>query len=421
MSCSRTPSSRRRLARPRRLAGLLALAWPALPALAGLSLDEAGRLALDQAPALQAQQHNVAGAQALQPAAGALPPPKVAAGVENLPISGPDRFSLTRDGMTMKRFGLMQDVPNAAKRAARASGAAAKLAREQAMLTATRLTVKREATLAWLGVHYAEQRAAVLAELTPQNRLLLDTVDARIAANRAMPADRTMARQDALMLADRRDDAQRDVARARATLRRWVGMRADEPLEGSAPAIAIDPQAVREGLHRHAELLPYVAMQAMAQADLAEAQAETRGDWAWEVAYNRRGPGFGDMLGFQISFELPWARPQPSLAAASARQQEALRIEAERDDQMRRHAEESEAQLAELQALDAQHARLQAQGLPLTQERVTLALAAYESGRGDLAAVIAARRDVIEARLRLVELDAQRQALRVRLSTLIAE
>jgi outer membrane protein TolC len=52
---------------------------------------------------------------------------------------------------------------------------------------------------------------------------------------------------------------------------------------------------------------------------------------------------------------------------------------------------------------------------------VSLALASYEAGRGDLAAVLLARREAAETRLRLIELDAQRAALRVRLTTLIAE
>ena len=105
----------------------------------------------------------------------------------------------------------------------------------------------------------------------------------------------------------------------------------------------------------------------------------------------------------------------------AARQQELSRIEAERDELVRRHAEEIDQQLAELQALDRQQARLVEAALPLAAERVALALAAYEAGRGDLAAVLSARREAVELRLRRSELEAQRAALRIRLTTLIAE
>mgnify|MGYP000887145109 CR=1 FL=1 len=43
------------------------------------------------------------------------------------------------------------------------------------------------------------------------------------------------------------------------------------------------------------------------QAEVAEADAEKRGDWSWEVAYSRR-PRYDDMVSFQLSFDLPWQR-----------------------------------------------------------------------------------------------------------------
>jgi len=400
-----------------------ALAALCLPAssIAGLSFDAATRLAREQAPSLVAQQSALAAAQAAQPAAGTLPDPRLIAGVDNLPISGADRYSVTRDPMTMQRIGLMQEVPNRAKRDARSAGAQARVERERAMLAVAQLAVQREAALAWLGVYFTERRSALLTELEHENRLLQDTLDARIAAGKAMPAERTMALQEALTLADRRDDAQRDQAKARAALRRWVGARADEALDGEPPALIVPPEELRAGVARHAEMAPFTAMQALAQAEAGEADAEARGDWGWELVYNHRAPQYGDMVSFQFVFDLPWQKGQRQQPQIAAKQREVQRIEAERDETMRRHREELEVQLAELLALDAQRARLERSGLPLAAERVALALASYQAGRADLGAVLAARREAVETRLRLIDLDTQRAALRVRLSTLIAE
>jgi outer membrane protein TolC len=391
-----------------------------LAASAALSFDETVQLAREQAPALQAQRSALDGAQALLPAAATLPDPRLIVGLENLPVTGQDRFSTTADFMTMQRIGLMQEVPNAAKREARAAGAQARIERERALLAVTELTVRRDAALAWLSVYFAEDRAAQLSALERENRLLQDTLDARLVSGQALPAERTMARIDALMVADRRDDALRDVERARASLRRWVGSRAAEPLAGGPPALQLNAEQLRADLHRHAEIVPYDAMQAMARAEAREAEAEQRGDWGWEVAYSRR-PQYGDMMSFQLVFDLPWDRERRQQPQLIAKQREAARIEAERADTMRRHAEEIDAQLAELKALDAQHARLERQALALNSERVTLALASYQAGRGDLGAVLMARREAVETRLRLIDLDAQRAALRVRLNNLIAE
>ncbi|MEY4752006.1 MAG: hypothetical protein RIQ60_4220 [Pseudomonadota bacterium] len=402
-------------------AGLL-LSPPA--AWAGLSLTDASRLAAEQAPALSAQQAALDGAVAAQLGAATLPDPRLTVGVDNLPISGADSFSPTRDAMTMRRFGLMQEVPNRARREARAVGAQARIERERALLAAARLGVQRDAGLAWLAAWFAERRVARLAELLRENEVLQSTLGARIAAGKAMPAELTMARQEALALADRRDDLTRDVTKARASLRRWVGERADEPLDGGGdelpPASPTDAAEVRAGLHRHAEITPYDAQRAMAEAELSEAAAESTGDWGWEVVYSRRGPGYADMVSFQLSLDIPWQRERRQQPAVAARRKEVARIDAERDDTLRRHREEIEGQLAELAALDAQRARLADAGLALAGERIALALAAYESGRGDLGAVLLARREAVDTRLRLIELDAQRAALNLRLTTLIA-
>lgn len=385
-----------------------------------LAYAEALEIARQGAPALRAQQARLAGSTALVPAASALPDPRLSVGLENLPIAGPDRWSTTRDGGTMQRIALMQEIPNRARRDAREQAALSRIERDRALLAATELAVRRDAGLAWLAVHFAEAKLAQVAGFQRENRLLQDTLPARIAAGSAMPAELTMARQEALAIADRADELARDVRKARVELRRWIGERADAPLQGEVPTIAVNGEALRASLPRHAELAPYAPMRAMAQAEVTEADAEQRGDWAWELAYSRR-PRYDDMVSFQLSFDLPWQRERRQQPQIEAKRREIERIEAEREELLRRHAAETDAMLAELQALDAQAERLHRAGQPLAAERVALALAAYEAGRGDLSAVLAARSQVLETHLRAIELDAQRAALRLRLSTLIAE
>jgi hypothetical protein len=56
-------------------------------------------------------------------------------------------------------------VPNRAKRAARAAGAQARAQRERALLAVVQLAAQRDATLAWLALHYGQRRVAQLGEL----------------------------------------------------------------------------------------------------------------------------------------------------------------------------------------------------------------------------------------------------------------
>lgn len=385
-----------------------------------LSYAEALDIARRSAPALRAQQATLDGSSAALPAASALPDPRLSIALESLPLTGPDRWSTTRDSGTMQRIALMQEVPNRARRDALAQAAQARVERDRALLAAAGLAVRRDAGLAWLEVHYAQARLARNADFERENRLLQDSLPARIAAGSAAPSELTMARQEALAIADQADALARDLRRARAGLRRWVGARADAPLLGEPPQAGVNGEALRSALPQHAELAPYAPMRALAQAELAEADAARRGDWAWELAYSRR-PRYDDMLSVQLSFDLPWQRERLQQPLADARRHEIERLDAEREELLRRHAAETDAMLAELQALDAQARRLAGAGQALAAERVTLALAAYQAGRGDLAGVLAARSQVLQTQLRAIDLDAQRAALRLRLHTLIAE
>ena len=127
------------------------------------------------------------------------------------------------------------------------------------------------------------------------------------------------------------------------------------------------------------------------------------------------------MVSFKLSFDLPWQRERRQQPMVDAKRREVERIEAEREDMERRIALEADSMLAELRAMDAMHARLAGGGQQLAAERVSLLTASYQAGRTDLGQVLAARTRVLETRMKLIELEAQRAAMRVRLATLIAE
>jgi outer membrane protein TolC len=404
----------------RALLALAAACVPLVASAAGLGHAEAVELARRASPALRAQEATLAGSTAAEVAADALPDPRVSAGIENLPIAGPDQFSTSRDPMTMQRLGLMQEVPNRAKREARVQMARSRAERDRATLTAAQAAVRREASLAWLAVHYTERKQALLADVARENRLLQETLAPRIASGMAQPAEMTMARQDALMIADRGDDVARDVRKARAELQRLVGERGAEPLAGAPQLPQVDAAGLRERLHHHADLRPYEPMRAMAAAEMAELEAEKHGDWAWEVAYQRR-PRYDDMVSVMLTIDLPWQRDKRQQPAIDQKRREVERIEAERDDMTRRHAAELEAMLAELGAMDRQYERMTGPATQLAAERVALTTSSYQSGRADLGMVLTARAQALELRLRVVDMEAQRSAMRVRLATLIAE
>jgi cobalt-zinc-cadmium efflux system outer membrane protein len=382
------------------LAVLTATAYPLARAQAGgLTYDAALEAALARAPMLEARRASAQGAAAARTSAGRLPDPRLALGLENVPVEGDDRFSLTDDFMTMRQIGWMQEVPNRSKREAQREVAAALADREQALVAVERQAVRRQVALAWLERYYAEQRLALFGELERENRVLQDTVNARIAAGRAIPAEATVARQEAVELAARRDELQRERAKAQAALKRWAGDAAEAPLA----LAAFDP------------------MLRMAAAETRQAQAGKRPDWAWEVAYSKRGSEFDDMVSVQVSVQLPLfagTRRDPQIYAKA---QEEARIRAEREETLRQHVHMIEALIAEAEAVASQLARVREQSLSLADERVRLTMASYAAGRADLGAVLIARRERVQTRLRAIELEGHRDALRAQLAYLFAE
>jgi cobalt-zinc-cadmium efflux system outer membrane protein len=369
-----------------------------------LTFETALELAGQRAPDIVAEAANVQAARAAWSASGTLPDPKLLLGVENLPATGANAGSFTRDFMTMRRVGVMQDVPNAAKRRAEIAAAAASVTQAETQQRVTVLTVRQETALAWLDRYYLERRLELLDAVDRDNRLLIRSVQARFAAGRGDARDVIAPKQEAADLADRRDELESRVAIAKGALRRWVGDAADAPLAGDAPSLALDPAHLRDHVHEHPELAVVAAMIDVAQAELHEAESSKRPDWGVELSYGRRGGEFSDMVSVQFTVGLPVfskSRQDPRIAEKHA---QLMRIEAQRDSMLHEHIADLATQLAEYGALRHQLERVEAIRLPLAEEKVALQLAAYRNGTGDLPALFAARRELLDERVRRIDL-----------------
>ena len=171
-----------------------------------LSFDAALKIATQSSPDIAVQTSDVEAARSASIAAGRLPDPKLAVGVENLPVTGSEQWSLTRDFMTMRKIGLMQEIPNGAKRAAQVAVADAVMSRAEAERRVRILTVRRDTAVAWLDRYFIERRGALLDELDGENTLFAQTVQAQFAAGRGVPADVIEPKQEAAEIADRRDE-----------------------------------------------------------------------------------------------------------------------------------------------------------------------------------------------------------------------
>ncbi len=398
------------------LAAALSASVLALPCVAApLTLDEALRLADSNAPSLTAEAEKLQAARSAAIPAGELPDPKLLLGVQNFPVGGPDRGTLDHDFMTMQMVGVRQDMLSGDKRRARTDVAEAAVDRAAAQGRVERLNVRQATALAWIGSYSVELKQALFQQFYRENRLLSDTVRARIASGLAQPADAVTPRQEAAQLDEQQDQLQLERTQARAALKRWIGPAANEQPTGNWPRWPIDTLGYAHKLEHHPALAAFGPMTREAQARIREAEADKQSDWSWELDYQKRGREFGDMVSVQFTFDLPLfpeTRQNPKIAARHA---ELNQLEAEREAQLREHTEQLESQLADYQRLDRAVRRTQESLLPLAREKADLTLASYRAGKGDLSAVVTARRELIEAQLKQIDVNQQKALTSARL------
>lgn len=386
-----------------------------------LTLDTALKLAEQYAPTLRANSAQIEGAENMVSASGILPNPKLFVGLDNYPISGDAAWSITQEGMTMQKIGVMQDFPNRAKRQAEVELAKAELGSVTAQTEILRIELRQKVASAWFKRFYLERKLALYDELFSENRLLSQMTQTQVTSGRTMVADALDPRLESNVLLDQKDDLLRDLKKAKLELHRLVSAEPTEnisqieTLSTQAPIISLDTSKLYHHLHQHPELKAYQAEKKTAEAKLRQAQALQKPDWGIEFAYQHRAPEFGDMIGVQLTTELPVfskKRSGPLIQAALAEQN---RITADQEVKYREYLTLLDEGLSDLDALDQQINRTMQKSIPLAKQKVNLQLATYQAGKTNLTNIIAARQALLEQRLRLIDLQQQQAVTKAQL------
>jgi outer membrane protein TolC len=359
---------------------------------APLSHEEAVQRAVEHAPQMEARRQSIAVAQALSDTAGRLPDPELVLGLDNLPIEGRDAYVFGSDFMTMRKVGITQQVPSAAKRSAQRSKAQVQLALTQSQAAQVQLEVARSASQAWISLQSASRLAAAIEQLREQTQVQADTARAALAAGRTTTFAALEAQRSVIAIKDRALMARSRVQSARAELERWLG----EPLEISltdGPDIHTLPtsrEVLLASMHRHALLQTLDQQIALARTDVELATAAKRPDYSVGVAYAKRGSDFADMVSLEFRVGLPLFaahRQDPAIRAARSNVAE---LEAMRESELQMHVVETASELARWDAAAARYDLLREERVPLAAALAQTAQAAYRAGTGSLADVLAA-------------------------------
>jgi outer membrane protein TolC len=401
-----------------------ALHWPiAAAADASLTLPEAQRLAVARSRQLVARDAATTAAREMAVAAAQLPDPVASLGINNLPVNGEDAWSLTRDFMTMRSVGVMQEFTRTEKLQARAERFEREAEKSLAEKAAGVAAIQRDAALAWLDRYYAEAMATVVTEQSRQARVEVEAAEGAYRAGRGSLADILAARSALLGLDDRASEVGLKVRSARIALARWIGDAADVPLAGKPPtdAIRLDPRTLDEDLDQHPQIAVLTRQEELAAADVRVAQANKKSDWSVQLMYSVRGPAYSNMISVGVSVPLQWDqrnRQDRELASKLAMLDQAR---AEREDMLRARAAELRALIAERESDRERIVRYEQELLPLASERTQATLAAYRGAKAAIGDVLLARRNEIDVRVQALQLEMDAARLWAQLNFVIPD
>lgn len=377
-----------------------------------LEVRSAAELAIGRAQTLKASEANAGAAREMAIAAGQRPDPVLRISLDNMPINGTERWSTTRDFMTMRSVGVMQMLPKEAKRRARVQRFELQAIAVRAQRELQAIEVRRATAQAWFERRAADQRLALLDRQIDESRQQVLAAEAAMRGAKGSQIDWIAAREAVLILEQSRWQVAAEQATARQTLARWTGLSPSYPLAEMPhlESTVVDDVSVDVAIDRHPVWAYAVARVNVARAGADVARLERDPDWSVEVTFSQRGPGYSDMVSVGLSVPLPLNRAQRQDREWAASLAEADAMASESSETRRAlHLEISAARtalnaaLAQLEVIDRERA-------PLSTQRRDSTLAAYRAGVAPLSAVLEARQ--LELMLAMERIETELRAAR---------
>jgi len=377
------------------VAALLAPPATAAP----LTLQAALDRAVQRSETARASRASLLSASEAAQAAAQLPDPMLRVGVDNLPVTGPDRFSTTREPMTMKRIGVSQEWLSRDKRDARQAAADAVVGKEAVQTQIAAAEARLRTALAYVDASYAEQTLRLATMMEHHAHEQYEAARSRLAS--ATGASEEVLRLAAArgMLEDESAELRQQRSAAEVALARWVGTPVGEidavpslPTPSESEYVGGDPTVV--SLQKEIDV---------ARGAAAVAATNGRPNWTWELAYGQR-TGYSDLVTFGVSIPFPVAPAARQDRETAAKLALATKAEADLAEAIRSATADYLSLLSDVRRLEERISRYRQSVLAPAQQRTATASAAYRSNQATLAVLFEARHAEVEGERKLLAL-----------------
>ena len=408
-SAKASPASNRRACHLYHLSALAALALiPTLGHAQGsvLTLDQALRLATQRSASSQAAAAAMQASSELAAKADQLPDPMLKFGVENVPVNGPDKFSLSRGFMTMRRVGIEQQWVSADKRTARAERGQRAIDAEEANYLTNVAKVREETAVAWINMHFSQRSLELLKALENEASQDLTTGQAALRGAKIGAADVLQTQLSLSQAQDRTRKGEQTLKSARTALARWVAVSVAS-VSGALPTLTSHvPNLPAEELEKyHPMLLAARRAVTLADAETAVATTERQPDWSFEAGFAQRGSQYSNMVSVGVSIPIPVNRRQKQDRDIAEKSALGTKARLQYEDTLRALQAEIQDQSLTLSSLQERVSQLKRDLLPTANQQVELATAAYRSGTGSLAAIFNAKRMALDAQMQILDVE----------------
>jgi outer membrane protein TolC len=387
---------------------------------AELSLEEAGRLAIDNDYSLRALTARNQSMAEMAVASEQLPDPQLRVGFANLPV---DTFNLGQEPMTQALIGVKQMFPRGNTRELASAGIKESISRNDAEAEDRKYQLLLSVREQYTRIYLFQERLRILKQSQQVFADLAEITLDYYATGRAYQQDVVAAQLEQVKVEERMVSVLQQEQQARARLSELIGADAYKPLPQEWPELQ-QPSAAKTiiaGLPEHPKMQAWQheILKSKTSEDIAR-QAYKPG-FAVDLAYggrggeNPNGSSRSDLFSVMVSMDIPLftKNRQDRVLAASIADTSAT--EFARDDiyrSMKARVEENAA------ALDQEQNRLklyQEHLLPQATYNAEAAFEAYQNAVADLTTLMRARIGEYELKLSNADLRAEEIITRARL------
>jgi len=391
-------------------AALLAFFILPVNALAALDLDETVRLALQDDPAIKAQQTRASAISDAAVADGQLPDPKLKTGLYNLPV---DDFDIDREPTTQLRLGLVQAFPRGKTLQYKQQQTEWLAKAEMANSEITQRKLVRDVRKHFLELYYQVQAEQVVGESRTLFAQLVDITQAHYGTGRVSQQDVLSASLELSRLDDRTTRILNEADRSRAALMKWIGDTALLPIDDHFPELPGLPskEAIEAALPEHPLIRSETAKLAASKRKIQIANEQYKPGWSAGLEYRKRfgddpgGDSRADMMAAMFTVDLPMFTKNRQDKRLSASVQMAESAQLTRDNRLRELKQMLDTDYANWSRLGERATLYEGELVRDAAANVQASLKAYQSGVSEFTTLM---------RARITDLDVRLQDLRVR-------